>query len=472
MGSKTMFFADIMAFSSGVTGSNILCNVRFPNLTSCKFLVDCGMFQEKSSNELNKTFEFGPEYIKFVLITHSHVDHIGKLPLLVKKGYNGPIYASNEVANYLMKPALADCQSVMATDAKIRGVAPFYSENDVDKVLSLVEGKAPFEEWSPYPGIKVTFFPNAHMPGAVIILVRATFEGYDPINILFTGDYNDKNTFFSARKLPDKVLGLPITVIEESTYGTTNSSECEPRFDDKIAEVANQKRSILLLAYSFGRTQDILYRLKCLQYKRILPSNIPIYLDGKLGITYTKIYPKLDICDRMRDFLPENFQFMNKGEREGIVNSPSPKIIVTSSGTGSFGPAQFYLPYFLPQKDAYIAFTGYTPEGTLGRKLQETEDGKTIKAGGVLVTKRAEVDYFTEFSAHAKADILLNFLRDFTELKMVLVNHGEPDTKFAFAEQVKNEINPKKVGILDREYLFRIDAYGFVKSFPTKFMML
>ena len=130
------------------------------------------------------------------------------------------------------------------------------------------------------------------------------------------------------------------------------------------------------------------------------------------------------------------------------------------------------MPHFLAKEKAYVAFTGYTPEGTVGRKLQTTEYGKEIKVGGELVTKKAEVDYFTEFSAHAKADVLLDFLREFTDLKMVLVNHGEPETKLAFAERVKDEIHPKKVGILDRDYLFRVDAYGLVKSFPTKFMIL
>lgn len=471
MGSKTKFYEDIMTFNSEVTGSCTLCRVHFPDQTSVKFLVDCGMYQEKANGDLNKSFEFGPEHIDFVLITHSHIDHIGKLPLLVKKGYWGPIYTSNEVADYLMKPALNDCQAVMASDARMRGLAPVYSENDVDIVLSLLEGKAPFEEWSPHPRIKVTFFQNAHMPGAVIILVRAKYEGFESINTLFTGDYNDKNSFFSARKLPEKVTNLPMTVIQESTYGTTNSYDCQPRFEEKVAEVIHQKRNILLLAYSFGRTQELLYRLKCMQYKGLLPSNVPIYLDGKLGITYTRIYPMLDICERMKDFLPENLTFVSKGEHD-FISYPGPKIIITSSGTGSFGPAQFYLPYFLTKEKAYVAFTGYTPEGTVGHKLQNTEFGKEIKVGGELVTKKAEVDYFTEFSAHAKADVLLNFLKDFTDLKMVLLNHGEPETKLAFAERVKNEIHPKRVGILDREYLFRVDAYGLVKSFPTKFMML
>ena len=470
MGSKTKFYADLMAFNSEVTGSCTLCSVRFPDDVHVRFLVDCGMFQEKANESMNRSLEFNPDSIDFVLVTHSHVDHIGRLPLLVKQGYRGPIYASKEVTNFLMGPALADCQGVLAASCTVRSLPPLYSEKDVSDTLHLTQGMDYFEEWSPHERIKVTFFQNGHVPGAVIVFVRIKYDNYENINLLFTGDYNNKNSFFSARKLPEKITSLPITVVEEATYGTTDSSECQPSFENRFKEVLSEYYNILLLAYSFGRTQEILYKLKCMQQSGLLSTDIPIYLDGKLGIKYTHIFPKLDISERTKDFLPENFHFVAKSERDELMATRERKIIITSSGTGSYGPAQYYLPFFLPNKTSYVAFTGYTPKNTLGSKLQEIADGTSLRVGGIVVTKRAKVEYFTEFSAHAKADVLVDFLKDFTNLKLVLINHGEPEKKLAFAERVKKEVNPKMVGVLDREYWFRIDQYGYVKSVTTKFI--
>ncbi len=468
MGSKNAFFVDIEAFHPGVTGSCTLCNVRFPNITNVKFLVDCGMYQEKDYEKYNHEFSFLPDGIKFVLVTHSHIDHIGRLPLLVKRGFTGPIYTSKEVANYFLEPALRDSQGVLETESKTRGTAPLYVEQDVDDTISQVVGVEYFDEWSPYEGIKVTYYQNAHVPGAAIIHVRVKYDGYEPINILFTGDYNNKNAFFCSRKLPERVTKLPITVVQESTYGTMDSSECIARFEDKISQVASEHRSILLMAYSFGRTQEVLFKLRGMQKKGLLSTDIPIYLDGKLGIKYTMIYPKLDISERMKDFLPENFHFVSKDERENLAHSNEQKIIITSSGNGTYGPAQFYEPIFIPNPNAYVAFTGYVQEGTLGRELQSAPNGGLVKIGGTLVTKLAEVDFFNEFSAHAKANELIDFLKDFEDLKFVLINHGEPETKQKYAERIKKEVSVKKVGILSRGYVFRIDAYGFVKSHSIK----
>ena len=469
MGIKTMNYMDIMAFNSEVTGSCTLCNVRFPDDVHVRFLVDCGMYQERANDDMNRQLEFNPDSIDFVLVTHTHVDHIGRIPFIVKRGYRGPIYASSDAAGYLMKPALEDCQRVLQANAAVKAMPPIYDERDVEETMQLVRGMPFFEEWSPHERIKVTFFQNAHVPGAVIILVQTKYEGYESINTLFTGDYNDKNNFFKARQLPDRVRKIPITIVEESTYGITDSEDDEVKFEERIVEMLKTKVDILLLAYSFGRAQDVLYKLKCMQDNGIISTDIPIYLDGRLAQKYTRIFPKLNISERMKEFLPENLMFVDKEERENIISSKEQKIVVTSSGTGSYGPAQFYLPYFLANPNAYIAFTGYTPENTLGNKLQAVPIGCTVKVGGILVKRRAEIEYFSEFSSHARADVLLGFLSKFEDIKLVLVNHGEPATKFAYAEKVEREVNPKRVGILDRDYWFRIDAYGFVKSVSTKF---
>lgn len=471
MGCKTKFYVDVMAFNSEVTGSCNMVNVRFPNGESIKFLVDCGMYQEKGLENFNTKFEFDPSKINFVLATHNHIDHTGKLPCLFKYGYpnSGKIYTTLDNAEYLIKRALEDSTAVINENARLRGIKPMYDEIHLDMTLNALQGIAFKETFRPHPNVLVTFLKNGHVVGASLVLVQIKYPGCKYINMLFTGDYNDQNMFFDIPKLPKHLLDMPLTVIQESTYGTTENAPL-PRFEDAIEQKIKEKENVVLLAYSFGRTQDVLYRLKCMQETGKLDPSIPIFLDGKLGIDYTKIYPQLNIRENMKDFLPKNFQYVDKKMRAGIVNQQSKKIIVTSSGNGSYGPAQFYLPFFLGRTDSYIAFTGYTPANTLGAAMTNVEYGEPVKVGGVVVLKRAEVEYFTEFSSHAKAGALIDFLKKFNNLNLVLVNHGESETKLAYAKMVEERVQTKTVGILDRDYFFRIDAYGLVRSIPSKFI--
>lgn len=136
---------------------------------------------------------------------------------------------------------------------------------------------------------------------------------------------------------------------------------------------------------------------------------------------------------------------------------------------GSYGPAQTYIPEYIARENVLIQFTGYTAEGTLGYNLKNAEHGKVVRVAGLIAKKMAEVEYTTEYSAHAKANELIEFLQHFKHLKLVLVNHGETKTKAIFAERLLHEVEVKKVGILDREYFFRVNPYGLVKTLSTKF---
>ena len=177
----------------------------------------------------------------------------------------------------------------------------------------------------------------------------------------------------------------------------------------------------------------------------------------------------LDIKPEMRDFLPQNLTFVDKTIRNELLEDYNKKIIVTTSGMGSYGPAQTYIPRYITRDNALIHFTGYTAEGTLGNRLKETVVGESVEIGGLVARKRAKVEYTTEYSAHAKADEMIEFLQQFKNLKLVLVNHGEPNTKKVFAERISDEVKTKQVGILGRNYFFRVDTYGLVKTLSTKF---
>ena len=335
MGKNCRFYADIMAMNEEVTGSCNLVVVKFPNGETTRFVVDCGLFQEREYEELNHVLPFYPEHIDFCLVTHVHVDHVARLPYMVKEGFFNPIYAT-ETTSKLLPLALSDSFKVLNHVSKRKNKKCLYSEIDVDRTLSLVRPCEFDETIDVHPNIKVTFFSNGHIVGAALILVQISYCGYEDINLLFTGDYNNKNQFFDVKPLSKWVLELPLTVIQESTYGDMDSSEIQECFKENVEKCLNNHGTVVALVFSLGRAQEILYVLKCMQEKGELSFEIPIYFDGKLAIRYTNLYIKgdLEIKEEMSDFLPKNLIFVDKANRGDVLEDKKTKIIVTTSGMG------------------------------------------------------------------------------------------------------------------------------------------
>lgn len=470
MGKKERFYADVMAMHPEVTGSCNLVIVKLPNAETIRFVVDCGLFQEREYEELNSTLPFNAENVDFCLITHNHVDHTGRLPFMVKSGFFNKIYAT-ETTCKLLPLALNDSFKVLRDVSKRKNKKCLYNEIDVERTLLCLEPCKYYETIEIGQNVKIIFLNNGHLIGAALILVQISYPGFNDINLLFTGDYNKQNMFFDVNPIPEWILELPLTVIQEATYGDMDTNEMHKCFKDNILKCIDGDGTVLVPVFSLGRSQEILYELKCMQDEGILSVDIPIYFDGKLAIKYTNLYIKdgLDIKDDMKNFLPTNLTFVDKSNRSEVLEGTERKIILTTSGMGSYGPAQVYIPEYITRENALIHFTGYTAEGTLGSRLKNTEMGKTVEVGGLITRKRATVEYTTEYSAHAKANDMIEFLKQFRNLKLVLVNHGETEVKTTFANRILNEVEVKKVGLLGREYFFRINPYGLVKTLSTKF---
>ena len=470
MGQKERFYADIMAMHPEVTGSCNLVVVKLPNLETIRFVVDCGLFQEKDYEELNQDLPFDADKIDFCLVTHNHVDHTGRLPFMVKKGFYHSIYAT-ETTCKLLPLALEDTCKILKDVAKRKNKKSLYEERNVKQTLSYLIPCKYNEVIHVNPYINVTFLPNGHLIGAALIFIQISYPDCDDINLLFTGDYRNQNMFFEVPSIPEWILALPITVIQESTYGNMNTDKIKECFKDNVKQCIHNNGTVVAPVFSLGRSQEILYTLKKMQENGELSEDIPIYLDGKLAIRYTELYLKngLDILPQMRNFLPNNLTYVTKVNRNDVLESESCKIILTTSGMGSYGPAQIYIPEYITRKNSLIHFTGYTAEETLGARLKSTQIGETVEVGGLLIKKRAEVEYTAEFSAHAKADEMIAFLKQFKNLKLVLVNHGETTVKEIFAERILNEVETKKVGLLGREYFFRVSPYGLVKTLSSNF---
>lgn len=470
MGKKEPFYVDIMAMHPGVTGSCNLVITKLPNGNTIRFVVDCGMFQEREYSEFNSTLPFKAESVDFCLVTHNHIDHTGRLPFMVKNGFQGDIYATKTTCK-LLPLALEDSFKILKDLSKRKNEGCLYSENDVERTLGLLKPCGYNTTIKVNENVKITFLTNGHLAGAALILVQISYPEYESINLLFTGDYNNKNVFFDVEPIPEWILNLPLTVIQESTYGNMDSTEMEQCFQKNVLKYVENGGTVIAPVFSLGRSQEILYELKTMQDEGTLSKDVPIYLDGKLAIRYTNLYVDdgLNIKPEMRDFLPENLTFVNKASRSDVLNNLERKIILTTSGMGSYGPAQVYIPEYITKTNALIHFTGYTAEGTLGRRLKDTQTGEIVEIGGLITKKRARVEYTTEYSAHAKADEMIKFLKQFKNLKLVLVNHGEQKVKETFSHRIVEEVEAKKVGILGRDYFFRVNPYGLVKTMSTKF---
>lgn len=286
---------------------------------------------------------------------------------MVKNGFFKPIYTTKTTAK-LLPLALTDSFKILNLISKRKKIKRLYSDIDVEKTLQLIKPCEYNETIKIHENVKVTFFNNGHLLGAGLILVPISYPEYEDINLLFTGDYNNKNTFFDVQAIPQWVLELPLTIIQESTYGYMDSCEVHKCFKNNIKKRLASNGTVVSLVFSLGRAQEILYELKNMQKSGELNVKIPIYLDGKLAIKYTDLYIKdgLDIKEEMKEFLPENLKFLDKKSRSIVLKDTRKKIILTTSGMGSYGPAQTYIPQYISRTNTLIQFTGYTAEGTIG----------------------------------------------------------------------------------------------------------
>ena len=393
-GVRTNFYYDIMSINPEVTGSGNLIIVRYPDDNKEKFIVDFGLFQEEEYAKYNEKLICEPNEIDFVLVTHNHVDHTGRLPYLVKNGFNGSIYLT-DVTNVFIGGSLLDSCKVLRDLARRKNTNPLYSNDDVAKTLQLIEPCSYNKTFNVTEHIKVTFLINGHLFGAAMILVTMSYEGCEDINLLFTGDYNNKNMFFDVPEVPEKIRNLKVSIVIESTYGYMNSTDVYGDFKGNIVSAVSDGKTVIVPVFSLGRAQEILYELRKLQEKGLV-TQVPIY-------------------------------------------------------------------------KALIHFTGYTAEGSLGAELRNCNVGDIVEIGGVLIRKFADVQYTSEYSAHAKADELIALLNKFPNKQLVLVTHGQTETKKNFAKKVLLETKTKSVGILGEEYIFRGNTYGLVKTMSTYF---
>lgn len=456
----------ISSFHKEVTGSRIFVTVKLPNKGRIYFFVDYGTFQEQ--NYIHRNLEPSPCKMKKFLFgvgTHGHQDHIGGWGQAVKEGFKGKFYVTYGTKS-IMKPFSKDSYRIVEKDKTLKDR---YSDTDLRLAISMTHCVEYRKTFQPHPNIKVTFFENAHMVGAAITLIQISTGTDKDINLLFTGDYKGKDIIIDAPELPQWVNELPVYVISESTYGNTVSHP-KKIFTNTIKKAVKESKNILIPTLA---TRSLLILFIVVQLKKygIIPENYIIGYDGNLLQEFIRICKEepVHIKQKVLDFLWYDLDKyaikLNKQNRKKFLeNNSYNKIIIASSGMGSFGPSNWYISEMIDSTENLILFTCYCAEGTFGRKLKDTPKGNYIAVGDTVRLVNADVEFTSEFSSHANAQELQEFLQSLN-VNAIFINHGQLEVQYAFKNRLKEAMPSTQIEVLNPDFYYELDCNGHVNIY-------
>lgn len=437
-----------------VTGSAYLIETK-----QAKVMVDAGMFQgSKTSEEKNKLPEGAdPSQLDALLLTHAHLDHTGRVPLLLKHGFRGPIYATSATID-LGEIIMNDSARIQMQDAKRKTrrqsledppVEPLYSPEDVIPYRSQTKA---VELHQPIPiadGISARFFEAGHMLGSTSIELTIEDDGKKTV-VVFSGDLGPLNQPIVRDFEP---LPYADFVFLESTYGDRNHRpypETMQQFEQIIRTGVEQKGKMLIPAFAIGRTQQILYHLAILFHeKKIAP--FPVFVDSPMAIEAGKVFTKHpDLFDeeamdwRKLGVFPLDrnwFKLSTSVEDSKKLNEvQGPCIILSGSGMCSGGRIQHHLKFNLPDPRTHVLIVGYQGYGSLGRLL--VDGAERVRIHGENVDVRATVHTLNGLSAHAGQKDLLQWFSSLGQTKTrVALTHGENMQRETLAAEIKKRFN-------------------------------
>ena len=433
-----------------VTGSCTLLEVN-----NKKLLIDCGMEQGADTFE-NAEIPVSPGELDCVFLTHAHIDHSGKLPMLVNKGFAGKVYTT-AATKRLCSIMLADSAHIQEQEAQWRNkkakrqglpeYTPLYTQNDVRKLIPNMEGCEYNTVYEIYPDIKVKFIDAGHLLGSASIEITVCENGKEQ-TILFSGDLgNTDRPLIRDPQKPDKAD----YVVIESTYGDRlhgPRKDYETQLTNIIQTTLDRGGNVIIPAFAVGRTQEFLYLIHCIKKKGRISGHpdFPVWVDSPLAVEASEIYDgsltdyydedTLKLISQGEDILDfPGLNFSLTAEESKLINSdPTPKVIISASGMCEAGRIRHHLKHNLWRQESTVLFVGYQSEGTLGRLL--IDGAKEIKLFNEKIIVKARIEQMDGISGHADKNIMLGWLEGLKP-KTVFVNHGEDGVVDAFA----NEIN-------------------------------
>ncbi|MDR1800846.1 MAG: MBL fold metallo-hydrolase [Lachnospiraceae bacterium] len=421
-----------------------------------KVLVDCGMEQGSDIFE-NKGLPIPAGEIDYVLLTHAHIDHSGKLPKLVKDGFSGKIYTTRATHDlcYIMLRDSAHIQEYEAAwhnrKAKRGGndlYEPLYTMADAEKAISLLTPLEYGEKDKIADGIEVRFVDVGHLLGSAAIEIWLNEDGISK-KIVFSGDVGNTNQ--PIIKDPTPISEADYLVIE-STYGDRIHSEHTPDYVGEFTRILRDtfKRggNVVIPSFAVGRTQELLYFIREIKEKKLLPEyqSFPVYVDSPLAIEATRVFREnySDYDDDAMALIKNGVNplifdglhtSVSSDESIAINTDMTPKVIISASGMCDAGRIRHHLKHNLWRKDSTVCFVGYQAGGTLGRKLMD--GSKEVKIFGETIVVNAAIEVLEGISGHADKNGLLNWISGFTtKPSKIFVVHGEDSVTEEFAKTI------------------------------------
>lgn len=432
-----------------VTGSCYLID-----LEGQKVLVDCGLVQGSVEHEKmnHQPFPFNVAEIDAVVVTHAHLDHSGRLPLLYKQGYRGPIY-THPATKDLCRIMLLDAAFINGKDVEMENrrrqrkhlpeIPILYSSDDVDAIMPQFKDVAYDEMTTILPGVRIRLNDAGHIIGSAIIEVFISVKGLQR-KIVFSGDLGHPG----APLLPNpKTIQDANLIFMESTYGDRLHRSWQATWNELGEAIADAKRNkgiILIPSFAIGRTQNLLYAFKK-HYEAWKLGKWRIFLDSPMAIEATEVYEKYtDLYDAKSQQLMDeggdlftlpNLHLSRSGRDSMKLNQlTSGAIIIAGSGMCNGGRMQHHLKHHIWQKNCSIFFIGYQAAGTLGRKI--VDGANEIKVWGEEIKVAAHIYTIGGLSAHADQQHLLNWYGAFSNNPPLVLIHGEPQSMQALADKI------------------------------------
>ena len=421
-------------------------------------LIDCGLEQGPDLYE-NQEIPINPSMIDYILLTHAHIDHSGKIPLLVKNGFKGEIictFATSDLCSIMLRDSahIQESEAEWRNRKALRSGAPLYEPlYTVQDAMNAVALLAPIDYNQTIQlceGIELRFTDVGHLLGSSCIEVWITEDGVSK-KIVFSGDVG--NIDQPIIKDPQHVDATDYLVIE-STYGNRVHSTVKPDYIKDLTRVLRETfakgGNVVIPSFAVGRTQELLYFIREIKENNLLPEyqNFEVYVDSPLAIEATNVFQKnVQSCfdeDAMalisKGINPLLFQGLKTtitSEESKMINfNDKPKVIISASGMCEAGRIRHHLKHNPWRKECTILFVGYQAVGTLGRKLVESKP-ESVRLFGENVEVNARIEVLAGISGHADMNGLLNWIDGFKEKPShIFVVHGEDSVTDSFAATI------------------------------------